>query len=417
MKLKEKWFGTAFFVFIFLTLGAFVTGCGNEDPNDGTFSAATLTGQVFDGRTLEPRGDDGFVIGPPLPLTAHVQVLSGGGMTLSTLSAENDTNNGLLGETDTNDDGTFEIEFIPPTFPDSMVMVMASKEGFEPVTWAVQISGGLGSIDFYLSNTLLTGNLIGPDGKPAVTDIWVQRCEESCDDPANFTPYEITGGRDFNFNPSDQSTTTNPRFGVDTDIMGYFNIPIRIPDAEFNLVIAVDTNTNKFATLNILQEPDIGSIFVPADSIVDAGTYQLKAPASVVEPPDEEPPAPPPDEEVSFLTDIQPIFDANCIRCHSGATAPLGLDLSEGVSFGNLVNQPSLEFQSHMRVNPGDSRTPCETGLGSGDGSEIVEKISGCPDTPGVPSFGGLMPLGGPFLSAEEIDLIIEWIDAGAKNN
>lgn len=392
--------GITLIILFSVTLAAFLTGCGDEERGGGPVSTTTLMGQVFDGRTLEPRDNEGFVIGPPTPLTAHIEVFNEGDMTLRT----------ILAETDTNADGTFEIEF---TRPESVVMVMASKEGFQPVTWTVQTTDGFGTVEFYLSNTLITGNLIGPDGKPAVTDIWVQRCEESCDDPANFTPYEITGGRDFNFNPPDQSTTTNPRFGIDTDIMGNFNIPIRIPDAEFNLIIAVDTNTDKFATLNLLQEPDIGSIFVPADTTIDAGTRQLNAPPGAAPPP----PAPPPVEEVSLSTDIQPIFDANCIRCHAGAAAPLGLDLREGLSFGNLVNQPSLEFVGHMRVNPGDSRTPCETGLGSGEGSVLVEKIAGCPDTPGVPSFGGLMPLGGPFLSNEEINFIKEWINEGAKNN
>ncbi len=399
MKLKEKGLSATSIVSLFLILGAFVTGCGDEEPGGGAVSTATLMGQVFDGRTLEPRDNEGFVIGPPSPLTAHIQVF-------------NEDVSTLLGESETSEDGTFEIEFNPSTFPDSVVMVTASKEGFQTVTWTVQISGGVSSVDFYLSNTLITGNLIGPDGKPAVTDVWVKRCEESCDDPANFIPYEITGGRDFNFNPPNQPTTTNPRFGIDTDFMGNFNIPIRIPNADFELIIAVDTNTTKFATLDTFIDPNIGPKFVPANTTVDLGTIQLQAPAG---PPP--PPPPPPGGEVSLSGDIQPIFNSNCIRCHAGATAPLGLDLREGLSFGNLVNQPSVEFVGHMRVNPGDSRTPCETGLGSGDGSEIVEKISGCPDTPGVPSFGGLMPLGGPFLSNKEINLIIEWIEEGAPNN
>ncbi len=400
MTLKKKVLSITLIMLFSLTLAAFLTGCGDEDPRDGAASTVTLMGQVFDGRTLEPRDAEGLVIGPPSPLTARIQVFSEDGSTLRT----------LLAETDTNADGTFEIEF---TTPESVVMVMASKEGFQPVTWTVQTKDGFGTADFYLSNTLITGNLIGPDGKPALTDIWVQRCEKSCDDPANFTPYEITGGRDFNFNPPDQSSTTNPRFGIDTDVMGHFNIPVRIPDAEFNLVIAVDTNTDKFATLNLLQEPDIGPLFVPGDTTIETGTFQLEAPPLAPPPP----PPPPPTEGVSLSADIQPIFNANCIRCHSGAGAPLGLDLSEGFSFDNLVNQSSVEFVGHMRVKPSDSRTPCETGLGSGEGSVLVEKIAGCPDTPGVPSFGGLMPLGGPFLNNEEINLIKEWIDEGARNN
>lgn len=404
IKLIEKCLGITTIVLFFLTLGVFVTGCDNNGFIDGAGSdmdeTATLEGQVFDGRSLEPRDTEGFIIGPQSALTAHIQIFSEDGNT-------------LLGETDTSEDGAFEIEFRSSAFSDSVVMVTASKEGFQPVTRAVQISGGIGSVDFYLSNTLIVGNLIGSDGNPAVTDIWVKRCEEFCDDPANFIPYEVTGGRDFNFNPPNQPTTTNPRFGIDTDLRGNFNIPIRIPNADFNLIIAVDTNTDKFATLDTLIEPSIGAIFVPTDTTVDVGTIQLQAPAGAPQP---QPPSPP-GEEVSLSADIQPIFDANCIRCHSGASAPLGLDLSEGLSFSNLVNQPSVEFESHMRVKPGDSRTPCETGLGSGLGSEIVEKILWCPDTPGVPSFGARMPLGGPFLSNEEINLIIEWIDQGAPNN
>lgn len=40
-------------------------------------------------------------------------------------------------------------------------------------------------------------------------------------------------------------------------------------------------------------------------------------------------------EDVSFSGDIQPIFNSNCISCHSGSQSP---DLSDGWSHGELVD-------------------------------------------------------------------------------
>ncbi len=113
---------------------------------------------------------------------------------------------------------------------------------------------------------------------------------------------------------------------------------------------------------------------------------------------------------ISFSLDIQPIFNDNCIDCHAGAGAPQGLDLRAQFSFENLVGVESNEIPSDLRVNPGNS-DPCE------GGSYLVEKISGCPLGSGMPRVGERMPLGGPFLSEDEIMLIMEWIDLGAPNN
>ena len=42
-----------------------------------------------------------------------------------------------------------------------------------------------------------------------------------------------------------------------------------------------------------------------------------------------------PGKQVSFSSDIQPIFNANCVRCHSGSTAP---ELREGKSYSSLIS-------------------------------------------------------------------------------
>jgi hypothetical protein len=93
------------------------------------------------------------------------------------------------------------------------------------------------------------------------------------------------------------------------------------------------------------------------------------------------------------------IFGAICINCHVGANAPRGLRLdSEENAYAFLVSRPSDERPDLFRVNPGKP-----------DDSYIVKKIEGAPDI-----VGGRMPLGGPYLSQNQIDAIRTWIANGA---
>ena len=41
--------------------------------------------------------------------------------------------------------------------------------------------------------------------------------------------------------------------------------------------------------------------------------------------------------DISFSTDIQPIFTAKCTGCHAGASAPKGLDLTAGKAYNDIV--------------------------------------------------------------------------------
>jgi len=89
-----------------------------------------------------------------------------------------------------------------------------------------------------MSSTLLSGRVLGPDGQGVVVDIWVMRDDGS----GNFLPYAIAGGRDFIAPVPDSGVD----FGIDTDDLGGYAIPVRIPDASFRLVFVVDTNTDRF---------------------------------------------------------------------------------------------------------------------------------------------------------------------------
>lgn len=100
---------------------------------------------------------------------------------------------------------------------------------------------------------------------------------------------------------------------------------------------------------------------------------------------------------VNYTTQIQPIFTAKCISCHSGAAAPHGLKLDAANSFANLVNVASDEVPSLKRVKPFNP-----------DNSYIVQKVEG------TAAVGGRMPLGQAPLSTAQISLIRQWIIAGA---
>ena len=105
---------------------------------------------------------------------------------------------------------------------------------------------------------------------------------------------------------------------------------------------------------------------------------------------------PPGDDDFTVIQDT--IFTPVCTVCHAGAQAPLGLRLDEGASYAMLVDIASVEAPGVPREDPGDP-----------DNSYIVQKIEGSA------AVGGQMPLGGPPLSTEQINLIRQWIAAGAQ--
>jgi mono/diheme cytochrome c family protein len=97
------------------------------------------------------------------------------------------------------------------------------------------------------------------------------------------------------------------------------------------------------------------------------------------------------------------IFTPVCAKagCHASGSAPSGLVLQAGQSYGNLVGRPSTENGTLSRVAPGDP-----------DRSYLILKLRGDPSISGE-----RMPLGGPYLTSDQIAGIAAWIRAGAPNN
>jgi len=120
-----------------------------------------------------------------------------------------------------------------------------------------------------------------------------------------------------------------------------------------------------------------------------------------VPPPSVPPPSVPPPEEAPTFSDIQTmIFIPICV-CHVGAAAPRGLVLDAADTIDMLVNIPSVDVPDLFRVEPGNP-----------DDSYLVRKLEGGPDIA-----GSQMPLGGPPLDQDLIDMVREWILAGALDN
>ncbi len=121
-------------------------------------------------------------------------------------------------------------------------------------------------------------------------------------------------------------------------------------------------------------------------------------------------PLPTPEEDpvqvgpVSFSTQIQPIFDAQCAFCHAVdgiAQASVPLLLTAGDSYAMLVGQPSALDASLTFVVASDSAA-----------SLLLTKVESS-----NPPVGSQMPLGGTAMSAADVNLIRTWIDEGALDN
>lgn len=95
-------------------------------------------------------------------------------------------------------------------------------------------------------------------------------------------------------------------------------------------------------------------------------------------------------DNVSFALDIQPILNAQCVRCHNPANVEP--DLREGYAYGSLTEEEE-------GIIPGDSE---ESEL-----TEMLERNS---------EDGNNMPPATP-LSPLNIALIRKWIDEGALDN
>ena len=95
-----------------------------------------------------------------------------------------------------------------------------------------------------------------------------------------------------------------------------------------------------------------------------------------------------PASEVSYARDVRPILESRCASCHMGELVSEGLDM-------NTYDSLMKGSENGPVIVPGNARD-----------SLLVEKIT-----------EGKMPKRGPKLTPAQIQIITDWIDAGAPNN
>jgi len=104
-----------------------------------------------------------------------------------------------------------------------------------------------------------------------------------------------------------------------------------------------------------------------------------------------------PGQQASWRSIQDNVFTPICTVCHINNSAPENLQLDEANSYVMLVNVPSAQQQSLMRVAPGDP-----------DNSYLIHKLEGTAVS------GSQMPQGGPALPQATIDMVRQWISDGA---
>lgn len=110
-----------------------------------------------------------------------------------------------------------------------------------------------------------------------------------------------------------------------------------------------------------------------------------------------------PEEPPTFADTIQPIFTDRCVSCHGPPTPARDQDLSEGNAYDNIVDVASDELSTMDRIEPGDP-----------DNSYMLHKLRGTQASVG--GSGRRMPRDGPpYLSAATVNLIEDWVLAGAN--
>lgn len=110
---------------------------------------------------------------------------------------------------------------------------------------------------------------------------------------------------------------------------------------------------------------------------------------------------------ISFINDIQPVFNRQCVQCHTADDHMGELILEDSYSYQSLVNVPAMQLFSMRRVAPGNPKE-----------SYLMHKLE---DTQfSVGGSGWIMP---PKthptirLTPKDIQVIRTWVSEGARDN
>jgi mono/diheme cytochrome c family protein len=138
--------------------------------------------------------------------------------------------------------------------------------------------------------------------------------------------------------------------------------------------------------------PAVTEASTPTEAVAESTVAPTDAPTAqaVIEPTATTAAAtePPAAAAVSFANDILPILESRCLNCHGGRETKEGLSVA---SYGALMT--------------GSDNGPVVIS-GDAENSLLVQQL-----------LNGKMPKRGPKLTPDQVQLIIDWVSAGAMNN
>lgn len=226
-----------------------------------------------------------------------------------------------------------------PLSGDGFVMVIGEGNpgGLKAMTRGFTIPAGMAAViesEAYLSDTAFRGRVRTVSDQPAAVDLGVT---------AGGMPVAFGGGRDSR--PGSHLPAVGVEHRTTADSLGYFyiGIPTALGGGTFSVTLAEDTGRERFTSIQ-------SASVVPASQAVDRDLVLGEWSGG----PGDNLSGIPPTPNVPFSA-VQAIFSNLCIGCHrDNTTNNGGLDLTEGNSFAELVNQPSLFVPGIKLVDPGN---------------------------------------------------------------
>ena len=336
-------------------------------------TALTLTGQVFDGRSLPANG---------LGAATELRLYQADGVTpMSFAGGTGAGQNGIAVASG----GVFNTTVNVQIAGSSMVVSAGEPAGDGVVAQFIGFaaSGATHSetLNFYLSDAAVYGQITDTLGNPVVVDIGVARSSAN-------NLYEFAGGRDYLGSSGIPASGTNHR--TTTDVLGWYYIPYVSGTTNVNFYFDAVADTGsatyvpqawiEFGFPNVATRRDIAVGLLAGGGVCDDLSSIPVTP------------------NVDYATQIQPIWNAQCAGCHAVGGGSAGLVLGGSNSWANLISVPSTQVGGLMLVQPGNAGQ-----------SYLFEKIN-C-DVPQV----GVRMRPGSSMSLAQQALVRDWINQGAN--
>jgi PKD repeat protein len=335
-------------------------------------TALTLTGQVFDGRNLPATG---------LGVATELRLYQGDGTTpIAFAGGIGAAGNGIAVPTG----GMFNTIINVPIAGSSMVVSAGEPAGdgvhAQFVGFLVPSSPHTENLAFYLSDTAFWGLVTDTGGNPASVDIGVARNSPNA-------LYAFAGARDYLAASGIPASGVNHR--TTSDALGYYYIPLLAGthSANFYFDAVADTGSATYVSqiwiewgfANAATQRDISLGLLAGGAGADDLTGIAVTP------------------NVDYMTQIQPIWNAQCAGCHAVGGGSAGLVLGGSSSRLNIVNVPSTQVGGLMLVLPGDASQ-----------SYLFQKINQTQPQVGI----RMRP--GSAMSLAQQALVRDWINQGA---